>query len=306
MSTRKCGVCTSTWAVQEWQSKLQKREDDIKDRERQTVADREAAAATRAAAENAEATSAAGAAARAAALDQKSADLTALDRALADREDELKALKSDLGAEQARVEERAAQVQRAEEQADQAHRQLLAMQADTEERTASVGEREQSTQQLQQELAEQQRQLQEQADEINTTMHALQVWEWDTLATARACDARVHHGIHRGSVPCTQLHKWYAQELCAPMGRSVVQQAAWKGGWGGVQETEQDVAQREEEVNRNVRINLQLQEDVAAARKEVDERTKALSSAITVPLSVSQVPRTTAHAQAACTHTPLQ
>lgn len=49
-----------------------------------------------------------------------------------------------------------------------------------------------------------------------------------------------------------------------------------------VQETEQEVAQREDEVDRNVRINLQLQEDVAAARKDVDERTEALSSAIKV------------------------
>lgn len=42
------------------------------------------------------------------------------------------------------------------------------------------------------------------------------------------------------------------------------------------------MAAREEEVDRNVRINLQLQEDVAAARKDVDERTTALTSAITV------------------------
>lgn len=54
-----------------------------------------------------------------------------------------------------------------------------------------------------------------------------------------------------------------------------------------LQETEQEVAQREEEVDRNVRINLQLQEDVATARTDVDERTEALSSAIQVPLCQS-------------------
>jgi hypothetical protein len=49
-----------------------------------------------------------------------------------------------------------------------------------------------------------------------------------------------------------------------------------------LQEAEEQIAQKESEVNENIRVQLKLQEDTAAARSDVQERTTALAAAVKV------------------------
>lgn len=97
-------------AVQEWQAKLQTRDDASLERERKTVMDAEAAAAGREALQRAEKAHKETAASRSAALDRQEADLKALDKTLLEREMDLKGLRSDLAAERARLDDQVRQV----------------------------------------------------------------------------------------------------------------------------------------------------------------------------------------------------
>lgn len=97
-------------AVQEWQAKLQTRDEASLERERKTVVDSEAAAAGREALQRAEKTHNETAASRSAALDRQELDLKALDKTLLEREMDLKGLRGELASERARLDDQVHQV----------------------------------------------------------------------------------------------------------------------------------------------------------------------------------------------------
>lgn len=96
--------------LQEWQAKLQSRDDASLERERKTVVDSEAVAAGREALQRAEKAHNETAASRSAALDRQETDLKTLDKALMEREMDLKCLRGELSSERARLDDQVHQV----------------------------------------------------------------------------------------------------------------------------------------------------------------------------------------------------